>query len=712
MFDGNPISGEIYNFSRRTILKRPARNGTARFLRLESGVAVWNRVDGRTANGEIADRGALTAAHRTLPFGSRVRVINCINGTSLVVRVNDRVSKQRKFVINLSEASAKALGISGTAPVTLQLMESREVAANTSLPSPTQDGVPTGLYSERSAFAPKPTSPYGDLHSGTSQSELKDLSRSPLSANDAVAPPISSSSPPAAPSRVQTEPNKPADSAGSIVAGRSASAPAQPAANDERKDLSRSPPSSNAVTPPIASSLPPAASSRVQTPINEPTKPAADSAAGIVAGQAPGAPAQPAANDVTSPAPQGISDQEIRFGIVAPFSGSAKELGRQMKLGIETAFSLANETGGVNGRQLKLFSADDGYEPSRTGEAMKQLWEGDHVFGIVGNVGTPTAVVALPFALDHKMLFFGAFTGANLLRQVPPDHYVFNYRASYSEETEAAVRYLVRVRGLQPREIAVFAQQDSYGDAGFEGVAKAIRGLRGGYAEPILRLNYKRNTVDVTDAIAQLQSRKASIKAVVMVATYRAAANFIVKTRDRYPNMIYTNVSFVGSTALSDELVLQGEKFADGVIVTQVVPAVSGYSRAVLDYKAALAKYFPGERPDYVSFEGYVVAQILAEALKRVGPQLDTEKLIDTLETVHNLDMGLGTVLNFGPSEHQASHMVWGTQLDKRGRFNAIDLEADGGRASDKQQAANVELKRDALINRGASKRALRIQRP
>ena len=51
------------------------------------------------------------------------------------------------------------------------------------------------------------------------------------------------------------------------------------------------------------------------------------------------------------------------------------------------------------------------------------------------------------------------------LRQVPPDHYVFNYRASYSEETEAAVRYLVKVRGVQPNEIAVFAQQDSYGAA-------------------------------------------------------------------------------------------------------------------------------------------------------------------------------------------------------------------------------------------------------
>jgi ABC-type branched-subunit amino acid transport system substrate-binding protein len=200
-----------------------------------------------------------------------------------------------------------------------------------------------------------------------------------------------------------------------------------------------------------------------------------------------------------------------------------------------------------------------------------------------------------------------------------------------------------------------------------------------------------------------------------MVATYRAAANFIVKTRDRYPNMIYTNVSFVGSTALSDELVLQGEKFADGVIVTQVVPAVSGYSRAVLDYKTALEKYFPGERPDYVSFEGYLVAKILVEGLRQVGPQLDTEKLIDALEGIHDLDMGLGTPLNFGPSEHQASHKVWGTQLDKTGHFTAIDLETDQARAGEKRQAGRVEAKRDAVDQpsqkAGASKNALRTHR-
>src|SRR5215472_5263165 len=293
---------------------------------------------------------------------------------------------------------------------------------------------------------------------------------------------------------------------------------------------------------------------------------------------------------------RGVTDREIRFGISAPFTGPAKELGQNMKRGIEAAFNVANAKGGVYGRQLRLVAADDGYEPTRTAVAMKELYEKDQVFGLVGNVGTPTAVVALPYALDRKMLFFGAFTGAGLLRNEPPDRYVFNYRASYAEETAAVVNYLVKLRRLLPEQIAVFAQQDAYGDAGFAGVEKAIRSLRGGNESPILRLNYQRNTVDVEDAVAQLQQkRRVPIKAVIMVPTYRAAAKFIEKTRELHPDVIYTSVSFVGSTALADELMLLGKKYATGVVVTQVVPAVDGHSSLVLDYKSALAKYFPGQ---------------------------------------------------------------------------------------------------------------------
>lgn len=409
----------------------------------------------------------------------------------------------------------------------------------------------------------------------------------------------------------------------------------------------------------------------VTAPVAPAAPPVASAAPPPVASAAPMAATAPAAIGSTV---RGVSDREIRFGISAPFSGSAKELGRQMKLGIDTAFNRVNDAGGVDGRMLRLIAADDGYEPTRTAETMKQLYEKDQVFGIIGNVGTPTALVALPYALERRLLFFGAFTGANVVRSDPPDRYVFNYRASYAEETNAVVSYLVKVRRIQPKQIAVFAQQDAFGDSGFAGVAKAMRALNARDGT-VLRLGYKRNTVDVDDAVNQLKAQKTTFKAIVMVATYRAAARFIEKTHGLYPGMIYTNVSFVGSTALADELMLLGARYATGIIVTQVVPAVAGHSTVVLEYKSALAKYFPGEAPDYVSLEGYVAANLLVEALKRAGPQLDTEKLVDTLESMRNLDLGLGAPLNFGRAEHQASHKVWGTALDETGKYQPIDLE-------------------------------------
>ena len=371
---------------------------------------------------------------------------------------------------------------------------------------------------------------------------------------------------------------------------------------------------------------------------------------------------------------RGVTDSEIRFGISAAFSGPAKELGQNMKRGIEAAFNAANDAGGVFGRQLRLIAADDGYETSRAAITMKQLYEKEQVFGVIGNVGTPTAVVALPYALERKMLFFGAFTGAGLLRNDPPDRYVFNYRASYAEETNATVHYLVKVRHLRPNQIAVFAQQDAYGDSGFSGVAKAIRAL-GGDDNAILRLNYQRNTVDVDDAIEQLKKSRIPIRAVIMVPTYRAAAKFIEKTRDLYPNLIYASVSFVGSTALANELMLLGKRFATGVIVTQVVPAVEGHSSLVIEYKSTLAKYFPGEQPDYVSLEGYVVGKLMVDALKRNGPQVDTERLVATLESMRDLDIGLGTPVSFGQSRHQGVNKVWGTQIDENGRYQPFDLQ-------------------------------------
>ena len=87
----------------------------------QSGIAaIYGYKGNKTASGERASPGALTAAHRTLPFGSHVRVTNKRNGKSVVVRINDRGPFVKGRIIDLTPAAAKALGFSGLAPVEIE----------------------------------------------------------------------------------------------------------------------------------------------------------------------------------------------------------------------------------------------------------------------------------------------------------------------------------------------------------------------------------------------------------------------------------------------------------------------------------------------------------------------------------------------------------------------------------------------------------------
>ena len=389
---------------------------------------------------------------------------------------------------------------------------------------------------------------------------------------------------------------------------------------------------------------------------------------------------------------RGVTDTEILMGMSAAFSGPSQELGTRMKLGIDTGFSQVNEAGGVNGRKLRLVALDDGYEGTRALENMGELLDKRAVFGVIGNVGTPTAKETVPYAVKNRMLFFGAFTGASLLRKDPPDRYVFNYRASYQDETARMIHYLLDVKRIDPRSIVVFAQHDAYGDAGYDGATKMLR--KSGHSDvDLLRVNYERNTSDVDAAVrALIKYDKATVtsrgpkgaetirqphpvKAVIMVATYKAASRFIQKVREAGIDPVFLNVSFVGSNALAEGLKELGPNLAEGVIVTQVVPHYDSGATGVIRYREALKKFHPDQHPDFISLEGYVAAQLFAEGLRRAGRELDTEKLVDALESVRDYDVGIGTVMGFGPSEHQASHKVWGTMMDAQGQFRTLEMD-------------------------------------
>jgi serine/threonine protein kinase/ABC-type branched-subunit amino acid transport system substrate-binding protein len=411
-------------------------------------------------------------------------------------------------------------------------------------------------------------------------------------------------------------------------------------------------------------------------------------AAALAATGAAGSPerAQPAPARPAAAAVRGVTDDSITLGMTAAFSGPSRELGNRMKLGIDTAFTAINESGGVSGRALKLLALDDGYDAKRALANTQQLVDERGVFALVGNVGTPTTKEVLPYVLSHKIVLFGAFTGTGLLRRDPPDRYVFNYRASYEDETAKMISYLTDVKKVPDHGIVVFAQNDSYGDAGYEGATKMLR--KKGHSDEVLRVGYERNTLDVDDAInkvldyhnatvrvaANEYTKKHPVKAIIMVGTYKASARFIQKIREHKLDAILINVSFVGSNALAEELKELGVSGA-GVIVTQVVPHFDSGATGIIRYREALKKYHPDQQPDFISLEGYVVGQLFAEGLRRAGRDLDTEKLVDALEHIQDFDPGTGSNLGFSMSQHQATHKVWGTMLDDTGAFRSIDME-------------------------------------
>lgn len=356
---------------------------------------------------------------------------------------------------------------------------------------------------------------------------------------------------------------------------------------------------------------------------------------------------------------------EIFLGMSTVLTGPAAVLGQDMRRGVMTGLERANRAGGVNGRKLRLISLDDGYEPSRTAPNMRQLIEQRNVLAIIGNVGTPTAIVAMPIAIEQKTLFFAAFTGAGALRKYPTDRYVINFRASYAEEAGAMIDALVGELGIRPEEIAILTQRDSYGDAGFNGSIAALKrnGLKD--EKSVLRLRYERNTLAVENAVAGMVLADPMPRAVVMVGAYAPCAKFIKLCLESNIRPLFLNVSFVGSNPLSKEL---GKTDAN-VIVMQVVPPLLNLNLEIIrDYTADLHAFVPGAVPGFGDLEGYIAARIFVAALEKCKGAPTRESIVEALESLGEFDLGLGELLHLGPVEHQASHRVWPTIL-KNGQF-------------------------------------------
>ena len=362
--------------------------------------------------------------------------------------------------------------------------------------------------------------------------------------------------------------------------------------------------------------------------------------------------------------------QPIILGISTALSGPSQFLGIGIKTGIDTYFDRINEEGGVYGRQIKFIALDDGYVPEAAMRNMNILIDQENVLAVLGNMGTPTAAVTVPIATEKKTLLFAPGTGAELVRQRPPNRYVINYRASYAQETAVMVKGILEA-GILPHEIAIFTQNDSFGEDGYRGIIKGLEaaGYDQGHLLPHGR--YERNTVNVEQGLLTILEAPVKPKVIIMVGTYGACAKLIRIMKRVLSDTIYVNVSFVASAALKNALGPDGE----GVIITQVVPHYDSNLPLTREYLKDLMTYNPEAEPDFLSLEGYIIARIFIEGLKRAGPDVNKETIIDAILSIKNLDIGIGTPINYTVDNYQGSQKVWPTVIHN-GKFEPFDFSS------------------------------------
>jgi ABC-type branched-subunit amino acid transport system substrate-binding protein len=348
----------------------------------------------------------------------------------------------------------------------------------------------------------------------------------------------------------------------------------------------------------------------------------------------------------------GIDGNQIRLGMSFAETGRLGFLGSAAKRGCQACFARANAEGGISGRKVVLIDYDDRNEPIEAVNNAERLIDRDNVFALLNFLGTPTSRAVLPMVSESNIVLLGPLSGAEVFRR-PIQTYVFNTRASYAEEAEELVSHLITDLGV--RKIALFRQDDSYGDAGHAAVSDALqrRGLQlvgeGGYV---------RNSVRAQDALYHLAKTRPD--AVILFGTYKPCADFIRGAKMLgLKNTVFCNVSSVGTEPLASYLGEAGE----GVIISQVVPSPYDASLPLVrDYQRDMQATGSTEFT-YIGLEAYLNGLVMLTALRAVGRDLTEEKLIQSLE---NLDMDFQAFrIRFGPNIRQANHQVFLTKIEQ-----------------------------------------------
>jgi branched-chain amino acid transport system substrate-binding protein len=310
----------------------------------------------------------------------------------------------------------------------------------------------------------------------------------------------------------------------------------------------------------------------------------------------------------------GVDSDSILIGGTAPLSGEASS-GAGVARGAEAYFKYVNGRGGVQGRKIEYKYLDDGYDPGRTVQGIRQLVQQDRVFAIFNTLGTSNNLAIRPFlnqaGVPQLFVASGASTFGKDAKRYP---WTIGYIPTYSGEGAVYGRYIVKTR--PKAKIAVLYQDDEYGR---ELVAGLKRGLGKRSGQIVRAIGYDPTASDVRSQIARLKASRANTLMIFAFGKFSIQSFIYVNLLGWRPQI------FVNAVASASSLIaLSPPKATNGAIsiVFGKDPASKQWAKdpGMKLFRQIMARYAPDVSPNNGYYAaGMASAYTMVDALRRAG---------------------------------------------------------------------------------------------
>jgi len=321
----------------------------------------------------------------------------------------------------------------------------------------------------------------------------------------------------------------------------------------------------------------------------------------------------------------GLSSSTILIGGTAPLSGEASS-GGAVARGAEAYFKYVNARGGVHGRKIDYKYLDDGYDPGRTVQAVRQLVQQDRVFAIFNTLGTSNNLAIRPFLNAAKIpqLFVasGARTFGSDYRKYP---WTIGYIPTYTAEGRIYAQHIVKTR---PRaRVAVLYQDDEYGKELLAGLRKGM----GGRGRQIVRtVGYEPTATDVRSQLARLKSSGADTVVLITFGKFSIQSFIYLRQLNWKPKALYVNAVASSSSLmrLSPPDATQGA-ISIGFYKDPAAPSMAR-DPGIRLFRTIMQRYLPGSSiRDGYYLAGMASAYTFVDTLRRAGRSPTRQKLIN-----------------------------------------------------------------------------------